>query len=110
MLLPIGIDGAELCDDLSMKATESMGSMPKRARLALEAGCDMVLVCSDRRAASAAVAALRDYSNPLSLVRLARLHGTGKVMRESLLTSEEWQIAAERLQHWLDRPELKLDS
>ena len=106
----LGFDGAVLCDDLSMKATESMGSMPERARLALEAGCDMVLVCSDRPAASAAVAALRDYSNPLSLVRLARLHGTGKVMRESLLASEEWQIAADRLQHWLDRPELKLDS
>jgi len=106
----LGFDGAVLCDDLSMQATESMGSMPKRARLALQAGCDMVLVCNDRAAAGATVAALRDYSNPLSLVRLARLHGTGKVMRESLLTSEEWQIAAERLQHWLDRPELKLDS
>ncbi len=106
----LGFDGAVLCDDLSMQATESMGSMPKRATLALQAGCDMVLVCNDRPAASAAVAALRDYSSPLSLVRLARLHGTGKVMRESLLASEEWHIAADRLQHWLDRPELKLDS
>jgi len=87
-----------------------MGSMPKRARLALEAGCDMVLICNNRPAASAAVAALRDYSNPLSLVRLVRLHGTGNVMRESLLASEEWHIAADRLQHWLDRPELKLDA
>ena len=106
----LGFDGAVLCDDLSMQATENMGSMPKRARLALEAGCDMVLVCNNRPAASAAVAALRDYSNPLSLVRLVRLHGTGTVMRESLLASEEWHIAADRLQHWLDRPELKLDA
>ncbi len=103
-------DGAVLCDDLSMQATENMGSMPKRARLALEAGCDMVLICNNRPAASAAVAALRDYSNPLSLVRLVRLHGTGNVMRESLLASEEWHIAADRLQRWLDRPELKLDA
>ena len=106
----LGYDGAVLCDDLSMKATESMGSMSKRARLALDAGCDMVLVCNDRPAASATVAALRDYSNPLSLVRLARLHGTGKVMREPLLASEEWHIAADRLKHWLDPPELKLDA
>jgi beta-N-acetylhexosaminidase len=106
----LGFDGAVMCDDLSMKATAKMGSMPKRARLALEAGCDMVLVCNDRPAASATVAALRDYSNPLSLVRLARLHGTGKVKRESLLASEEWHIAADRLQHWMDRPELKLDA
>ena len=106
----LGYDGAVLCDDLSMKATASMGSMPKRARLALEAGCDMVLVCNNRPAASATVAALRDYSNPLSLVRLARLHGTGSVMRESLLASEEWHIAADRLKHWLDPPQLELDA
>lgn len=106
----LGYDGAVLCDDLTMKATESMGSMPKRARLALEAGCDMVLVCNDRPAASATVAALRDYSNPLSLVRLARLHGTGNVMRESLMASEEWHVAADRLKHWLDPPQLELDS
>jgi len=91
-------------------STKSMGSMPKRARLALEAGCDMVLVCNDRPAASATVAALRDYSNPLSLVRLARLHGTGTIKRESLLASEEWHIAAERLKHWLDPPQLELDA
>ena len=105
----LGFDGAVLCDDLSMQATESMGSMPKRARLALEAGCDMVLVCNDRPAARATVAALRDYSNPLSLVRLARLHGTAHVMRQTLLASEEWQVAAGRLKNWLDRPDLKLD-
>ena len=108
--LQLGFDGAVLCDDLSMKATESLGSMPKRARLALQAGCDMVLICNDRAAASATVAALRDYSNPLSLVRLARLHGTGRLVRDSLLASDEWHLAADRLQHWLDRPALKLDA
>jgi beta-N-acetylhexosaminidase len=106
----LGYDGAVLCDDLSMKATGSMGSMPNRARRALQAGCDMVLVCNDRPAANATVAALRDYSNPLSLVRLARLHGTGKVRRETLLASAEWQVAADRLKHWLDRPGLELDA
>ena len=106
----LGYDGAVFTDDLSMKATRQFGTMPSRARLALEAGCDMVLVCNDRPAASATVAALRDYSNPLSLVRLARLHGTGNVMRETLLTSDEWLFATERLRHGLDVPALKLDA
>ena len=104
----LGFDGAVFCDDLSMKATVEFGSMPRRAELALEAGCDMVLVCNDRPAARATVAALRDYSNPLSLVRLARLHGTGQVLRETLLASDEWQAASERLGRWFDRPELEL--
>ena len=104
----LGFDGAVFCDDLSMKATIEFGSMPRRAELALEAGCDMVLVCNDRPAARATVAALKDYSNPLSLVRLARLHGTGQVLRETLLASDEWQAASERLGRWFDRPELEL--
>jgi beta-N-acetylhexosaminidase len=106
----IGFGGAVFSDDLSMKATESYGTMTERARLSLEAGCDMVLVCNDRDAAHEAVDALRDYSNPLSLVRLARLHGTGHPLRETLLASDEWQAIHERFGHWSDRPEFHLDA
>ena len=106
----LGFGGAVFCDDLSMKATEEFGSMATRARLALDAGCDMILVCNDRDAAHEAVDALNDYSNPLSLVRLARLHGTGQVLRETLLASDEWQAANERFRHWTDRPDFHLDA
>lgn len=106
----LGFDGAVFSDDLSMQATASYGSMPDRAKLALDAGCDMVLVCNDRNAASAVVRSLTDFSNPLSLVRLARLHGTGDIMRESLLASEEWQEATRSLQKWLEPPDLTLDA
>jgi beta-N-acetylhexosaminidase len=106
----IGFGGAVFSDDLSMKATESYGSMAERARLSLDAGCDMILVCNDRDAAHEAVAALGDYTNPLSLVRLARLHGTSQQRRETLLASTEWQAANARFRHWSDRPELHLDA
>jgi beta-N-acetylhexosaminidase len=104
----VGFGGAVFCDDLSMKATAAYGSMPKRALRALQAGCDMVLVCNDRNAAQQAVAALSDYSNPLSLVRLARLHGTGKITRKSLLASDEWQRVSSAVARWSDRPTLEL--
>jgi len=106
----LGFGGAVFCDDLSMKATRDYGSMAERARLALEAGCDMILVCNDRDAAHEAVDALREYLNPLSLVRLARLHGTGHPLRETLLASEEWQAINERCQDWNERPEFHLDA
>ena len=106
----MGFDGAVFCDDLSMKATDSYGSMPQRAKLALDAGCDMIPICNDRTAAQHTVAALREYSNPLSLVRLARLHGTGGILRETLLASEQWQSAAGKINHWLDRPPLELNA
>jgi beta-N-acetylhexosaminidase len=106
----LGFDGAIFCDDLSMKATSEYGSMVVRTRRALDAGCDMVLVCNDRPAARKTVAALRDHSNPLSLVRLARLHGTGHMLRESLFASDEWLAARAELEHWAEPPELKLDA
>lgn len=106
----IGFGGAVFSDDLSMKATAAYGTMAERARLSLEAGCDMILVCNDREAAHEAVAALGDYSNPLSLVRLARLHGTGHPLRETLLASDEWQAINTRFTHWSDRPEFHLDA
>ena len=106
----LGFGGAVFCDDLSMKATAEYGPMRKRARRALAAGCDMVLVCNDRRGAEQSVLALNDYSNPLSLVRLARLHGTGHVARESLRGSDSWQAANTLLTGWSDRPPLELDA
>ena len=106
----VGFGGAVFCDDLSMQATAAYGTMPQRARRALKAGCDMLLVCNDRNAAQQTVAALNDYSNPLSLVRLARLHGTGQVLRETLLASDEWQQASAAVARWNERPPLELDA
>jgi predicted P-loop ATPase len=70
----------------------------------------MVLVCNDRGAAERTVESLADFSNPVSLVRLARLHGTGRVERGTLLASERWQAAHAALEHWSDRPPLELDA
>ena len=106
----LGFGGAVFCDDLTMKATESYGSMRTRAKLALDAGCDMILVCNDRRAAEQAVMSLNEYSNPLSLVRLVRLHGTGHAKREALRASEIWKEAVDSFSHWDQRPTLQLDA
>jgi beta-N-acetylhexosaminidase len=106
----VGFGGAVFSDDLSMKATAAYGTMAERARLSLDSGCDMILVCNDRDAAHEAVDALADYTNPLSLVRLARLHGTGQPAREELLASAEWQTVNGRFVHWSDRPEFHLDA
>ena len=106
----LGFDGAILSDDLSMQATVGLGSIVSRARRALAAGCDMVLVCNDRERAQRAVAALADHSNPPSLVRLARLHGTGQPLRETLLASDDWQAANRALVRLGERPDLTLDA
>ncbi len=106
----LGFGGAVFCDDLSMEATSRYGRMPERAQLSLAAGCDMILICNDRDAAHQAVDSLQDYSNPISLVRLARLHGTGQTLREALLASDEWQEANTLFANWSARPELQLNA
>ena len=106
----LGFDGAVFSDDLSMQATRAYGSMPQRAKLSLEAGCDMVIICNDRPAAQRAVTALAGYSNPVSQIRLARLHGTGGVSREAMLKSDEWNAAVSALAAENEPPELELNA
>jgi len=85
--------GVIFSDDLSMEAAAAYGDYPQRAQAALQAGCDMVLVCNQPQAAEAVVAALKGYENPASQARLVRLHGRGAFEGEALRESEEWQQA-----------------
>lgn len=71
----LGFDGAVFSDDLSMKGASVVGDMVARVAAALNAGCDMALVCNDCAAADEVLARL-DYCMPaISITRIARMHG-----------------------------------
>jgi len=99
--------GVIFSDDLSMGGAEWAGDYPQRAQLALEAGCDMVLVCNQPQHAVEVIDALSGYNDPAAQLRLARMHGRRFPPRESLRKSERWQSVTTRLarcdsEGWLD--------
>jgi beta-N-acetylhexosaminidase len=101
--------GAIISDDLSMAGAAFAGSPAERALLALQAGCDVVLVCNDRSAAIEVVEALGDWCEPAASLRLARLRGRGQ-LAEALQNTVQWQrtvAAVGALEH--ARPRLELE-
>ena len=67
--------GVIFSDDLCMEGASVAGSVVERAHAALGAGCDMILVCNNPAVADELLAKLDRKASPMSLARLARLHG-----------------------------------
>jgi len=101
--------GVIFSDDLSMEAAGVGGSYGERAELALEAGCDMVLVCNHPDGVAEVVDTLSEYLNPTGQMRLMRMHGKEAINRDQLLASEQWKIASEMIAGLDASPLLELD-
>ena len=101
--------GAIFSDDLDMAGAGLAGTPLERARAALAAGCDMVLACNDRAAAVAILKGLCAAPDPVSQVRLIRLHGRGRSNLERLRRNPVWQQAVHRVQDYDAFPLLEMD-
>ena len=75
----LGFTGVIFSDDLAMKGADVAGGYVQKAELALDAGCDMILVCNDRAGALEVL----DYMNEREIEGSARIGAMMKTVSRS---------------------------
>jgi beta-N-acetylhexosaminidase len=92
-----------------MEAAGIVGGYGDRAQQALQAGCDMVLVCNHPEGVHEAVEQLKGYNNPTSQLRLVRMHGRGDISHHELRNSYDWKHVSAMIAELDQSPWLELD-
>jgi len=85
--------GVIFSDDLSMEGAKGAGDMVDRAHAALAAGCDMALVCNDPAGAAEVLDGLKLEDDPVSSLRLVRMHGRAAPARVELAADAAYREA-----------------
>ena len=96
----LGFEGVVFSDDLSMSGAESVGGYADRTQAALNAGCDVLLVCNNHEGVDEVLESLRGYENPATQIRMIRMHGRPPKGSADLLNTRSWRQAVEVLEEF----------
>ncbi len=93
----LSFEGVIFSDDLSMEGASVVGGYSERAEAAIEAGCDMVLVCNNRQGAIEVLDHANIKKNQQSAQRLLRMQGKPFMNRSALLDSKRWSETVDQI-------------
>ncbi|MGR9085814.1 MAG: beta-N-acetylhexosaminidase [Gammaproteobacteria bacterium] len=95
----LNFNGAVFSDDLSMEGAASAGDYPERARLAQQAGCDMLLICNNPAAAERVLDSLPVSRDADRERRLQNMLGKSHFDRDQLIKTEKWRQQSTLINH-----------
>jgi beta-N-acetylhexosaminidase len=104
----LGFTGAVFSDDLGMAGAALAGGAIEQSALALEAGCDMVLLCNDRSAGESVIEAVDRGASAVRSARLARMHGRDAIDWQELHADPRYRERAAAIGALEPAPELDL--
>jgi beta-N-acetylhexosaminidase len=105
----LGFNGAVISDDISMAGAAGIGDHASRAVAAIEAGCDLVLLCNQPDAIPDVLRAVERCQQPVSQHRLIRLRGDTAPDWMALRVMPAWQSAVAAVAALDAAPPLELE-
>lgn len=91
----LGFEGVVVGDDLGMEGAASVGDYPERAESAVDAGCDLIMLCNELDAIPGVLDGLGAEVDPQTLARLSTLQpgATPAKSLEALHATDRWGAA-----------------
>ena len=94
----LGFDGVIFSDDLSMSGAEFAGGFADRLEAALNAGCDMALICNQAAAAESVLDLAAARASAFGGEKLRRMRACPTFDPAELASSARWRLAVDCIQ------------
>ncbi len=105
----LGFSGMIFSDDLNMVGASSISeNYSERAFQALQAGCDMALICNNRAAAIEVVNGRHYHINSSSQMRYVKMYGRKKIAVDDLKHNSKWNKYVSYLQEHIEDLSLEI--